>query len=94
MPSEKQKKNLAGSYTIPTALADVIREEHKQEDAISSQELKQNLSKNDYQQKRFQRNIDLNLDNLKTYKETMEEREFEREEAHIRNLIKKKEEEL
>ena len=94
MPSEKQrKKNLAGSYTIPTALADVIREEHKHEDAISSQELKQNLSKNDYQQRKFQRNIDLNLDNLKTYKETMEEREFEREEAHVRNLIKKKEEE-
>lgn len=94
MPSGKQKKkNLVGSYTIPTTLADVIREEHKQEDAISSHDLKQNLGKNDYQQRKFNRNIDLNLDNIKTYKETMEERELEREEVNVRNLIKKKEEE-
>lgn len=93
MSSSKHKKDLAGSYSIPSELANEIREEHRLEDEISTQDLKHNLSKNEYQQRRFQRNIDLNLDNLKTYKETMEEREFERQEANVKNLIKKKERE-
>ncbi|ODV80632.1 ARM repeat-containing protein [Suhomyces tanzawaensis NRRL Y-17324] len=83
------KRNLVGNYTIPSALADEIRTEHHHDDALSSSQLKQNLTQNEYQQKRHNRVVDLDLNNTKSYKQIMEEREFEREEQRVKQLIER-----
>jgi len=90
---ETRKRNLVGNYTLPASLADEIHRENAKDDAISSQDLKENITKNEYQKKRYNRVIDLDLNTSKSYKEIMEEREFEREEVRVNKIIQQKQQE-
>ncbi|KAK7680921.1 hypothetical protein QCA50_015971 [Cerrena zonata] len=83
------KKSLVGSYTIPQGLQNELAQEYKENDSISSQDLKNNINQNDYQKKRFERKID--LESTQSYKELMEQRAFERDEFRVKKLIKEKE---
>jgi splicing factor 3B subunit 1 len=85
------KKNLIGSYTLPKELESSITLEQAN-DAIESNQLKQNIVRNDYKQKRYNRTIDTNLDNVMSYKQLMEQRQFEQEEFRVKKLVQEKQE--
>lgn len=89
---DKSKRDLVGSYTIPRALEENL-ERDLNANSESNDYIKQNLSRNDYQSGRHKRAIDLDLDNIKPYKEVMNERIFEREEARVKRLIDQKKDE-
>lgn len=86
--------NIGGSYTIPTALAEELRREAREDESITSQELALSVAQNDYNKQRYNRVIDFNLSNVKSYKEVMQERELEREEVRVTKLIDEAEHEV
>ncbi|KAL6451841.1 prp10 U2 snRNP component prp10 [Candida maltosa Xu316] len=48
------------------------------------------INQNNYNKKRFERSIELNLDEKKSYKQIMNERNLEREELRVNKLVKEK----
>lgn len=70
-----RKRNLAGTYTIPSSLQDDILHEMKQTDLNDIQD---SLASRKYQRQKL--DIDLTSDKVLTYKEKMERRDLEREE--------------
>ncbi|KAK6463098.1 armadillo-type protein [Scheffersomyces coipomensis] len=95
MPSEMEtKRSLVGNYTIPFSLAEDLRHEHKQDDSITSEELKKDITKNEYNQKRYQRAEELDFNKSLSYKQKMEMRELEREEKRVKALIEEKQKEV
>lgn len=82
------KRSLVGNYTIPSNLNEELLHEFHENDSITSQELQNNITKNDYQRNRL--TIGLEMDKTLTYKEKMEQRELERDEARVRKLVKDK----
>ncbi|RLV96229.1 U2 snRNP component prp10 [Spathaspora sp. JA1] len=73
-------KKQIGNYSIPQELNHQLQQEL---DATST--LKQTIVKNDYQRKRYNQTIDLSQ---KSYKQKMQERNLEREEQRVDELIK------
>lgn len=82
------KNTLVGNYTLPQALASALAAENAQEDALDAHKLRHSAATNDYQQQRFKRQLD--VENIQTYKETMQQRELEREESRVQRLIAQK----
>ncbi|CUM62823.1 uncharacterized protein PRCAT00000381001 [Priceomyces carsonii] len=93
MTTERQKKRkILGEYVIPDSLKEELNKEYATLDSMSEDTSIRGLNKNDYQQRKYNRVVDLDLDNIKSYKEIMYEREFEREEVRVNKLIQQKEE--
>lgn len=86
------KKSLVGDYTLPQTLADELEREHRVEDAVSTDEIKQDLTKNEYQQRKYQRQINVDLNQVQSYKEIMAQRDLEREEKRVQRIINEKKE--
>ncbi|KAG2732822.1 hypothetical protein G9P44_003812 [Scheffersomyces stipitis] len=89
-PGLAKKRDLVGSYTISSVLSEELRKEHKHEDSITSAKLQESIVKNDYTRKSLHGNASLDFDKTMSYKEIMEQREFEREEVRVKKLIEKK----
>lgn len=89
-PGLAKKRDLVGSYTISSVLSEELRKEHKHEDSITSAKLQELIVKNDYTRKSLHGNASLDFDKTMSYKEIMEQREFEREEVRVKKLIEKK----
>ncbi|CAI5759349.1 unnamed protein product [Candida verbasci] len=86
------KKSLVGNYSIPDALNKELRREFENDVGIASSEIENEIkNRNDYKKKRFYRNIDLDFEKEKSYKDVMKERDLEREEFNVRKLLKEKE---
>ncbi|CAH2355236.1 U2 snRNP component Hsh155p [[Candida] railenensis] len=86
-------RNLIGNYSIPQTLVDELERENKIDDSISSDQLKENITKNDYVDRKYKRKGEISLDDSSsTYRGKMEVRELEREEERVRKLIKEKQE--
>lgn len=89
--SNNKKKNLAGNYSIPDALNAELQKEFTKDVSTPMDKLKDDiLNQNSYNKLRFQRAVNLNLDDQKSYKQIMNERNLEREEVRVDKLIKRK----
>ncbi|EDK46389.1 hypothetical protein LELG_04570 [Lodderomyces elongisporus NRRL YB-4239] len=85
MPADS--KTLTGSYTIPDALKKRLEEEIETDAAtakVNSQtELNARRFQNDYNKQKYHRDIDLNFDSSKPYKEVLKERQIEKGEHEV-----------
>lgn len=91
--SNNKKKNLAGNYSIPDALNAELQKEFTKDVSTPMDKLKDDiLNQNSYNKLRFQRAVNLNLDDQKSYKQIMNERNLEREEVRVDKLIKENQE--
>ncbi|RCK62887.1 U2 snRNP component prp10 [Candida viswanathii] len=90
-PPQDKKKSLAGNYSIPDSLNAELQKEFTKDVSSPMDKLKDDiLNQNSYNRLRFQRAVDLNLDEKKSYKQIMNERNLEREEFRVEKLIKEK----
>lgn len=86
---------LVGQYTATAAqIGEWATGETAEDDILDSREKQAQISsrETDYQRQRFKRNLD-GEDGEKTYREVMEQREFEREEERVRRLVEDKKKE-
>ena len=87
----EQKRNLAGNYSIPDSLNKELQKEFAEDVSTPMDKLQDDIiNQNNYNKKRFQRSIVLDLDEQKSYKQIMNERNLEREELLVEKLIKEK----
>lgn len=86
----KSRKNLAGSYTIPQELANAIFLEESEAESVDSKQLKGKITTNEYKKRNYNRIVDTNLNEVKSYKQVMAERGFEREEDRVKKLVEEK----
>lgn len=87
----EQKRNLAGNYSIPDSLNKELQKEFAEDVSTPMDKLQDDIiNQNNYNKKRFQRSIVLDLDEQKSYKQIMNERNLEREELRVEKLIKEK----
>ncbi|KAI5970250.1 prp10 [Candida margitis] len=91
MPSKGPKNNLAGNYSISDVLKKELLKEFERDDSTSNKTLQEDINKSDYNRQRFQRNVDLNLDEKKSYQKVMQDRALELDEAKINRDIAEKE---
>lgn len=90
-----KKRNLGGNYSIPDSLQTELEKEFARDVSTPMDKLKEDiLAQNSYNKLRFQRAVNLNLEDQKSYKQIMNERNLEREEIRVGKLIKEKEAEL
>jgi splicing factor 3B subunit 1 len=80
------KRTLAADYTIPQALeADLRREDEKT--FVDTPQLKDTLKQDRYQNRRFDRKIDMQMDRIETYRDRMEVNDLEREEKRVQGIL-------
>lgn len=89
MPTGSIKRSLVGNYTIPTELKEELEQEIKVEDSASTISIKKSILKSEYQERNYKRNVDLDFENVKSYKDVMAERDFERMESDVKRQIEK-----
>lgn len=80
------KRTLAADYTIPQALeADLRREDEKS--YVDTPQLNNTLKQGRYQDRRYDRKIDMQMDRIETYRDRMEVNDLEREEKRVQGIL-------